>query len=96
MLTDYRWLHWKQLPPSYPKLRLESNESPENSSFYSIINSQHYHAFHVEKEEGKYGGRVLLTNVTKKDEGMYTCLISNHVGKGWRSAFLKVFSEGRC
>ena len=96
MLTDYRWLHWKQLPPSYPTLGLESDKSLINSSYYSVINPQHYHPFHVEKEEGKYGGRVLLTNVTKKDEGMYTCLISNHVGKDWRSAFLKVLSEGRC
>ena len=96
MLTDYHWLHWKQLPPNYPKLGLESNKSLINSSYYSVINPQHYHSFHVEKEERKYGEKVLLTNVTKEDEGMYTCLISNHVGKDWKSAFLKVISEGEC
>jgi hypothetical protein len=61
-----------------------------------MINPRYYQPFVVDKKEAKYGGRVLLNNVTKEDQGMYTCLISNHLGKGWRSAFLRVISSGDC
>ena len=94
VLTDYRWLHWKQLPPSYPELGLNEDEPSPNSSYYTIIDPKHYQAFQFKPKEEKYGGRVLLRNVTKQDEGMYTCLISNHVGKGWKNAWLKVLSSG--
>ncbi|CAB3977038.1 fibroblast growth factor receptor 4-like, partial [Paramuricea clavata] len=93
ILTDYRWLHWKKLPPSYPDLEFDDNSPSMNSSYYTMINPRYYQPFQVHKEEGKYGGRVLLYNVTKEDEGMYTCLISNHLGLSWRSAFLRVFSS---
>jgi hypothetical protein len=63
------------------------------NSYYTILNPRCYESFE-DKIEGMYGGRVLLNNVTKEDEGMYTCLISNHLGKGWRSAFLRVISSG--
>ena len=94
ILTDYKWLHWNRLPPSYPDLGFGDDPLLFNSTYYTVINPVHYHSFSVQKAEGKYGGRVLLTNVTKEDEGMYTCLISNHVGKGWKSAFLRVLNEG--
>ncbi|XP_028416303.1 fibroblast growth factor receptor 3-like [Dendronephthya gigantea] len=89
MLTDYRWLHWKKLPPSYPELKFDGIPTA-NSSYYTLINHRHYKAFEVDKKDGKYGGKVYLNNVTKEDEGMYTCVISNHVGQGIRSAFLRV------
>ena len=94
ILTDYRWLHWKKLPPNYPDLGFDSDSQSLNSSYYEVINPRHYEAFEVQISEGKYGGRVLLTNITKEDEGMYTCLISNHVGRDSKSAFLKVISSG--
>ncbi|CAB3994735.1 fibroblast growth factor receptor 2-like isoform X1 [Paramuricea clavata] len=93
ILTDYRWLHWKKLPPGYPDLVFDDNSPWVNSSYYTMINPRYYRSFEVHKKDGKYGGRVLLNNVTKEDEGMYTCLISNHLGKGWRSAFLRVLSS---
>lgn len=92
MLTDYRWLHWKKLPPDYTDLKLDKKDGPSNSSYYTVINPKHYVSFTFKKKEGKYGGRVRLYNVTKEDEGLYTCLISNHIGKKWRSAFLKIIS----
>ena len=93
MLTDYYWLHWRKLPPSYPVLKLDKIPSA-NSLYYTLINPRRYKQFDVEKNNKKYGGRVYLNNVTKEDEGMYTCLIVNHVGKGWRSAFLRVIESG--
>ena len=93
ILTDYKWLHWNRLPPSYPDLGFGDDPSSYNATYYTVINPVHYNSFSLWKSEGKYGGRVLLTNVTKEDEGMYTCLISNHVGKGWKSAFLNVLNE---
>ena len=94
LLTDYRWLHWNKLPPNYPDLGFGDDSPSFNSSYYKLINPKHYQSFPVAKSEGKYGGRVLLTNVTKKDEGMYTCLVSNHIGKDWKSAFLRVLDDG--
>ena len=98
LLTDYIWLHWNRLPPNYPDLGFGDDPPLLNSTYYKGINPRHLQAFRVQKPEKRYGGRVLLTNVTKEDEGMYTCVVSNHVGKGWRSAFLRVLNEGwyRC
>ena len=96
VLTDYRWLHWKRLPPSYPELELNNNEPSLNSSYYTIIDPKHYQPFTFKPKEEKYGGRVLLNNVTEEDAGMYTCLISNQIGKGWRNAWLTVITSGKC
>ena len=96
ILTHYRWVHWNRLPPNYPDLGSGDDLQSSNSTYYTVISPRHYRSFPVQKGEGKYGGRVLLTNVTKEDEGMYTCLISNFFGKSWRSSFLRVLHEGWC
>ncbi|XP_060580222.1 fibroblast growth factor receptor 3-like isoform X2 [Ruditapes philippinarum] len=36
---------------------------------------------------------LVLRNVTKEDEGWYTCLVANNVGMNYRSAWLTVLSE---
>ena len=95
VLTGYRWLHWKRLPPNYPKLELNNNEPSLNSSYYTMVNPKHYQPFTFKQKEEKYGGRLLLNNVTEEDAGMYTCLISNQIGKGWRSAWLTVITSGK-
>ena len=94
ILTDHRWLHWKKLPLNYPDLGLRDDSPSLNSSYYSLVSQQYYQSFPVESAELSYGIRVLLTNVTKKDEGMYTCLISSQFDKKWRSAFLRVVNKG--
>ena len=94
-LTDYRWLKWYK-PANASSLQEKLVDSPsENSSDYKLIDPAQYVSFRVKDKEGDYGGKVVLTNVTKEDEGMYTCLISNHVGKSLRSAFLIIDDSGK-
>ncbi|XP_046851373.1 fibroblast growth factor receptor 2-like [Xenia sp. Carnegie-2017] len=91
ILTDYRWLFWKG--GSYPNLQMLKDLSSYNSTYFKMISPLQYQSFKVKNAAGKYGGRVLLTNVTKKDQGWYTCLISNNLGRGWRTAHLTVLTE---
>ena len=87
-LPEYRWLHWKKLPSLD-----ERNTSMDNSSYYKRIDTQYYESFHQKDKEIR-GGRVWIYNVTKDDEGMYTCQIGNTIGKSSRSAFLRVVDSG--
>ena len=90
-LTEYQWLKWNELPKNYPKLDLNNFPKISTDYRYKLINPVQYRSFKVEEE---YGGKVILTNVTKEDEGLYTCLVSNHIGRSWRSAFLKIDDTG--
>ena len=72
-------------PPKNALELLDFYES-ENLSVYRLINPEQYVGF--VRKNGKKGGKVILTNVTKEDEGMYSCLVSNGFSRRWRSAFL--------
>ena len=89
-LTDYRWLKWHN-PPNNPTFH---GPTFKNSSDYTLINSAQYASFKADIRD-VYGGKVILTNVTKKDAGMYTCIVSNHIGSSWRNAFLIIDDSGK-
>ena len=92
-LTDYRWLKWYKVPKNYKKLVFGDNGPDTNSSKYKVINPKYYKSF-KEVEDNQYGGRLMLANVTQKDAGLYTCLVSNHIGPNSRSAFLIIDDNG--
>ena len=84
----YKWLHWNKRPPKY--VYTEPGFPSANSSYYTIINARHYAPFGMQISGRKFGENVTLKNVTKEDEGMYTCVATNYLGTSWKSAFLEV------
>ena len=91
-LTDYRWLKWYKVPKNYKKLVFDENGPETNSSEYKVINPKQYRSF--KGVDSEYGVRLILTNVTQEDAGLYTCLVSNHIGANSRSAFLFIDDRG--
>ena len=84
-LPDYRWYKWHSVPESYPKLDFQ------NTSQYTVIDPIHYSPIRVKSGRSSlYGGRLTLTNITDKDIGLYTCVVRNHIGFDYSSAFLKL------
>ena len=79
-LPDFRWLKWDKSVKSLPKLK----DNLENGS-YKLIDP-HYHAT-IQVGEN-YGVELRINNVTEDDFGLYTCFVSNHIGKDYNSAFL--------
>lgn len=55
----------------------------ENTS-YKLIDSRYYSTIQGEN----YGVELRINNVTEDDFGLYTCFVSNHIGKDYNSAFL--------
>ena len=90
VLTDVRWLKWHN-PPNNPTL----HESPvANLSDYTLINPAQYVSF-KSNIRNVYGMKIILTNVTKNDAGMYMCVVNNHIGTTWRSGFLIIDDSGK-
>ena len=67
----------------------EIGDDLENGA-YDLIDPHYYKAIRV---KGHYGVELRITNVTEDDFGLYTCLVSNHNGKDYNSAFLS--KEGK-
>ena len=82
-LPDYRWYKWHSIPAAFPKLDFQ------NTSQFTIIDPIHYSTIQVKAgQRHRYGGRLTLKNVTEEDAGLYTCVVSNHIGMDYASAFL--------
>ncbi|KAJ7336590.1 Fibroblast growth factor receptor 4 [Desmophyllum pertusum] len=52
---------------------------------YHLIDPHYYNTIQV---KDNYGVELRFTNVTEDDFGLYTCFVSNHIGKDYNSAFL--------
>ena len=79
-LPDFRWLKWDKSVTSIKNI----GDDLENGS-YRLIDLHYYKAIRVKYH---YGVQLRITNVTEDDFGLYTCFVSNHIGKDFNSAFL--------
>ena len=79
-LPDFRWLKWNKSVTSMPK----TYKDILNGSF-RLIDPYYYETVTVRKN---YGVEVTIVNVTEDDFGLYTCSVSNHIGRDFRSAYL--------
>ncbi|XP_020606914.1 fibroblast growth factor receptor 2-like isoform X4 [Orbicella faveolata] len=79
-LPDFRWLKWDKSVLSIKKI----GDDFENGS-YRLIDPHYYKTIRVKDH---YGVELRITNVTEDDFGLYTCFVSNHIGKDYNSAFL--------
>ncbi|PFX31054.1 Myosin light chain kinase, smooth muscle [Stylophora pistillata] len=79
-LPDFRWLKWNKSVTSMPK----TYKDILNGS-YRLIDPYYYKTVQV---KSNYGVEVTIVNVTEDDFGLYTCSVSNHIGRDFRSAYL--------
>ena len=82
-LPDFRWLKWDKSVTSMQKIGDHLENGP-----YRLIKPQYYKIVRVKQN---YGVQVTITNVTEQDFGLYTCLVSNRMGKDYNSAFLSKY-----
>ena len=79
-LPDFRWLKWDKFVLSMKII----GDDLENGS-YRLIDPHSYKTIRVKDH---FGVELRITNVTEDDFGLYTCFVSNHIGKDYNSAFL--------
>ena len=79
-LPDFRWLKWDKSVTSIKKI----GDDFKNGS-YRLIDPHYYRTIQVKDH---YGAELRITNVTEDDFGLYTCFVSNHIGKDYNSALL--------
>ena len=82
---EFRWLKWHKSITSLPKI----NDNLENGT-YQLIDPHYYKTI---QDGGNYGVELRFPNVTEDDLGLYTCFVSNHIGKDYKSAFLSACTE---
>ena len=80
ILVDYRWLKWDSSVKSFTQADLY------NGTLFTMLHPKHH-----EVAPNKRGVYLKLTNLTKADEGLYTCMAMNmYMRYSYRSAFLTV------
>ena len=90
-MPHFQWLRWHSSPtkgttnttiehPHYEIIKQNSQDSNED-----LVLPQTNNKFDF------YGRKVTLFNVTKKDEGKYTCIVGNAVGYAVEPAYVIVY-----
>ena len=82
ILVDYRWLKWDSSVKSFTQADFY------NGTLFTMLHPKDYEQVNAHNKRGVY---LKLTNLTKADEGLYTCLAMNmYMRYSYRSAFLTV------
>ena len=93
-MPHFQWLRWFSSPsnnnsnnsyiqhPHYTYEVIKQVEQKDNQ--HLVVPTRHGNKFNF------HGARLALVNVTKKDEGKYTCIVGNGVGYDVEEAFIVV------
>lgn len=87
-MPHFQWLRW------FPLHSNSSGNDTGSKDFYKVIkqnniDSVNYHSRSNNKHQF-HGVTLSLVNVTKKDEGKYTCIVGNALGYNVESAYIFV------
>ena len=88
-MPHFQWLRWFLLSSNS-----SGNDTDSKKFSYEVINqnqqdSVDYHSRSNNKHEF-HGVPLSLVNVTKKDEGKYTCIVGNALGYSVKNAYIIV------
>ena len=88
-MPHFQWLRWFPLPSNS-----SGNDTDSKKFSYEVINqnqqdSVKYQSSGNNKDEF-HGVPLSLVNVTKKDEGKYTCIVGNALGYSVKNAYIIV------
>ena len=86
-LPDFRWLKWNKSVTS-KKISDDPFYLDLENRLYRLIDPHSYKFLRV---KDRYGAELRITNVTEDDFGLYTCFVTNHIGKDYNSAFLSKY-----
>ncbi len=91
-LTDFRWYHWLDLPPTQKYIRtLKDGVSLSRSHNGTMIEAKYYRTASFKSSSNEpHGVSVPLYNVSEHDAGWYSCVACNFMGCSMESAFIKV------
>lgn len=94
-LPDFRWLRWKG--PQDPAVLdvIATGNSKFNKSVVEVVEAARYKQVSKKSHRSNdqaplYGVELVFTNITKQDEGFYTCLVTNHIGHDFKTMYLTV------
>ena len=90
-LPDFRWLKWNKSVTSTKTI----SDDLENR-FYLDLENRLYrlidpHSYKFLRVQDHYGAELRINNVTEDDFGLYTCFVTNYIGKDYNSAFLSKY-----
>ena len=97
-MPHFQWLRWFPLR-SNGSVNILADDSIE-TPHYEIVNKEdtEQHVI-LPPSDGKmfdfHGAKLTLLNVTKRDEGKYTCIVGNAVGYAVEHTYIIVQNIGR-
>ena len=90
-MPHFQWLRWVQSPPNgltnsaieHPHYEVIKQNEQDLNQHLVLPQSSNTFDFH--------GVKLTLVNVTKKEEGKYTCIVGNAVGYAVEQAYVIVY-----
>ena len=92
-MPHFQWLRWVQSPSNG-----STNSTIEHPHYEVIKQNDHYLKQHLVSPQSNnkfdfHGEKLTLVNVTKKDEGKYTCVVGNALGYVGEEAHVIVYKQ---
>ena len=88
-MPHFQWLRWFPLHSNS-----SGNDTDSKKLSYDVINQNQQHSVNYQSSSNNknefHGDTLSLVNVTKKEEGKYTCIVGNTLGYSVKHAYIIV------